>query len=192
MPNVVTSPSTRVDDQASTWSDAGAPKDASAQSSDTGTLDGADALPACPWEADPLLAKVPVELAARVDCGSTSLGILEDDAQTTLEGFVDCFTEASRAGRAAQFSVNYCVDCTVASTFVSTAEASVFHVYRLIDSYGTRTASGEVLPPRHEGRVESCERIEVFVEDAGIPRVRCVDPTVLFSCTGDISDLDAL
>lgn len=169
--------------------DAGSADDAPAQPHDASNLDAADAALSCPWETEPLLAKVPVERAIREDCGSTSLGILEDDAQTTLEGFVDCFSEALSAGRAAKLSVNYCVDCTIASTFVSTSGASIFHVFSVIDPYGTITESGEYLPPRHEGRVESCASVDVFVEDAGIPRVRCIGPVELFACDGPISDV---
>jgi hypothetical protein len=115
---------------------------------------------------------------------------VEGDTGALLAEFVDCFSDASNAGQPARFSVNYCLDCTEASTFVSTPAAAVFHVFRLIDPYGTLTEGGELLPPRRESRVESCRSIDIL-EGAGGPRVRCVEPVVLFECTGEISDLDS-
>lgn len=182
--------STGVEHPSSAPSDTGAASDASARSRDAGDFDATDAAPVCPWEIEPLLAKVPVEPSPRVNCGSDNASTFGDDLEAALNEVVECFSDALSARRAAEFSVNYCIDCTNASTFVSTSTASVFHVFRLIDPYGTWAVTGELLPPRREGRVESCESVEVVADDAGgAARVRCVGPTMLFACKGEISDL---
>jgi hypothetical protein len=76
--------------------------------------------------------------------------------------------ESTPDGEAAQFAVNYCIDCMILSTYVLTRSGKAFHVHMESDHFGDESSVATV---------ESCTGFAL--EQNG---VRCESPALLYSC----------
>ena len=142
--------------------DADITMDAQAPSS---SLDGGS----CVWELDDLLSQVGATTPERSDCGTFN-GAQTEQVSTALE----CLLETPD-GDAAQFTVNNCIDCSIPSTYVLTPKGDLFHIRMEADQFGD---------DRREVMVERCDNL-IDVADEG---VRCVNASVLYSCTDALQD----
>ena len=91
----------------------------------------------------------------------------------------DCFASGLEAGHAVQITINNCIDCMIHSTYVSTSDASRFHLYREADYYGD---------DRRVVRIESCTGF-VAGEGSG---ANCSGPETLYVCSGPLPDASGL
>lgn len=130
------------------------------------------AMAACPWQTDGLLTAVDAELSDRTDCGMVNSGF----ESNIITGAMDCFENSSIAGTSVEFTIINCVDCWIASTFVSTPQDGILHIFTEYDAYGDAV---------RESRVESCNGIGYARGDT----VRCIAPMRLFACKGAVSDV---
>jgi hypothetical protein len=117
----------------------------------------------CAWGVDELLRESDASVEMREDCGSFHYS---EDALAT--GY-QCFEAAVDAGRPAELTVNFCIDCAMPSTFVSTSSGELLRVEMEDDQFGdgSRTAT-----------VERCDRIST--DSRALPQ--CVNPTQLYLC----------
>jgi hypothetical protein len=128
--------------------------------------------PACPWESNGLLVKVGVvdAEAPRVDCGR------RNGSSGGLQAVLDCFTEARARGTAAEFTLNYCIDCYIAGTFVTLPTGDLFQIFVERDTWGDAL---------RESSVDACSGVSF----AGGIEVTCTAPVRLFACQGALSDV---
>lgn len=118
----------------------------------------------CVWGVDDLLREADALAEAREDCGS--YGGFDSDG--VAAGFA-CLDAAIDDGRPAELTVNFCVDCSIPSTFVSTSNGDLLRLEMEDDYFGDelRTAT-----------VERCA--EIGTEMNGLPR--CIEPVQLYEC----------
>jgi hypothetical protein len=119
--------------------------------------------PACDETVDQLLSKAGVEAPRRHDCGSVAYGSSE------VAAALSCFTTAQAAGQAVEVTVNNCIDCIDASTFVGTVSGKTYRVEIVVDPYGVDTRATSVA---------TCSQI--VVSDVGA--VTCTSATSLYTC----------
>jgi hypothetical protein len=132
---------------------------------ETDALDGA-----CLWETSELLSEVDAPTAELTDCG---LFLGEEPLDNA------CFADGLEAGRAVQITINNCIDCVIHSTYVSTADAGKFHLYREADYFGDNV---------REVRIDSCTD---FVAGEG-PGANCAGPAMLYDCSDPLPAPSAL
>jgi hypothetical protein len=132
---------------------------------ETDALDGA-----CLWETNELLSQVDAPTAELTDCGI----FLGDEPLDNA-----CFTDGLEAGRPVQITINNCIDCMIHSTYVSTADAAEFHLYREADHYGDNV---------REVRIDSCTG---FVAGEG-PGANCAGAAMLYTCSDPLRAPSAL
>jgi len=140
-----------------------APGDGGDAAADAGAPDSGAASQPCVWGLDELLAEAGVTTPPRSDCGSFN------DAETAkISAALDCLL-SSADGDAAEFTVNYCIDCSIPSTYVRTPSGDTFHVRMEADQYGD---------DKREATVERCAGLTKTTGG----RIHCVDAEVLYSC----------
>jgi hypothetical protein len=113
---------------------------------------------------DALLAAVGAPADERTDCGS--FNVL--DKENIVEG-LECFNIAIAASKAAQLTVNRCVDCSIPSTFVTTVDSRLFRIEVEQDHFGDKI--------RHVV-VESCQTIGADTQSD----VACEGAVTLYQC----------
>jgi hypothetical protein len=130
------------------------------------------AAPTCPWRIDDLLVKAQVAPSGRIDCGMVNA---TQGGESVLPA-LDCFTAAAVKERTVEFTVINCVDCWIASTFVSTPPDGILHVFTEYAAFSDLV---------RESRVEHCSGVSYERGDT----VRCIQPMMLFACEGPLSDI---
>lgn len=123
----------------------------------------------CTWGVDDLLAEAGVAPFERMDCGETNSGL-----SSAVQGSLSCF-EAAPAG--AEFTVNYCIDCAIPSTYVKTPEGRLLEVRMENDQFGDAL---------REARVDECDNL-VYSDEMV---VECVNATRLYACTDEFVGQD--
>lgn len=118
---------------------------------------------ACAWGVDDLLRESDAPVEARESCGYFAAS-----AELVAPGF-QCLEAAIDAGRPAELTVNFCIDCSIPSTFVSTSTGELLRVEMEDDFYGDELRTA---------RVERCENIET--DSRQLPQ--CVNPSQLYLC----------
>jgi hypothetical protein len=127
----------------------------------------ADAAGACLLGIDALLAEVGAPTDERTDCGSFN----DLDRENIVEG-LECFNTAILARKAAQLTVNRCIDCSIPSTFVTTADSRLFRIEVEQDHFGDKI--------RHVV-VESCQSVGGHTHgdvacDGAMTLYQCAEP----------------
>ena len=117
---------------------------------------------ACVWGVDELLSEVDVNSFQRMNCGAFN-SLQSEETASALQCLL-----VTPAGRGAEFSVNYCIDCEVLSTYVLTPDGGLFHVRMEHDSLGDDV---------REASVEHCAALK---HDGST--IECVDASLLYSC----------
>lgn len=130
------------------------------------------AAPTCPWLIDDLLVKAEVAPSGRLDCGMVNASLGGESVLPAL----DCFIAAAVKDRTVEFTVINCVDCWIASTFVSTPPDGILHVFTEYAAFSDLV---------RESRVEHCSGVGYERGDT----VRCIQPMMLFACEGPLSDI---
>jgi hypothetical protein len=111
---------------------------------------------------DALLAKVGASVSQRVDCGTYSY----------LDGLsLDCLFHSAEQGASAELTYNWCVDCDIQVTYVTTPEDGFLSVLMEEDYLAADR--------RREARVESCSGFRVEQEAT---LVECLEPILLYQC----------
>ena len=118
--------------------------------------------PTCVWGVGPLLAEAGVTNFEGKHCGYFNANV------EAVSGGLECLKSTPK-GQAAQFTVNYCLDCKIPLTYVITAAGEFYHVVMEADRYGD---------PYREARVEACDDL-IDERYAGI---RCANAAIVYSC----------
>lgn len=118
----------------------------------------------CAWDVDDLLGEADLPVEDREQCGSFG-GFEPEEVAVGYQ----CLQDASADDRAAELTVNYCVDCSIPSTFVATTDGDLLRVELENDMFGDhlRTAT-----------VERCAEIIIAAND--LPE--CTEPVLLHRC----------
>ena len=119
----------------------------------------------CVWGVDELLAEVGAEVGTRTACGSPNAG----DSQGVADA-LDCFDLELATGNAAEFTANFCKDCSIPHTYVGLSTGSFFEIILEDDAFGDDL---------REATVFACDSIELDANQ----RPSCVNATQLYDCT---------
>lgn len=103
-------------------------------------------------------------MAPRRDCGSFALF----DQPLSLA----CLFQAAEQGSSAETTYNWCIDCEIPVTYVTTPEDGFLSLRMEQDYFGADQL--------REARVESCSTFRV---DQAANWIECVDPILLYQCT---------
>lgn len=126
----------------------------------------------CPEDVDGLLATAGVGAGERLDCGFVN-GF---DLPLVTDG-IGCLFDAIETDQSAAFSVFYCIDCGVRTTYVNAPNSGLFEMAMRVNP-----ASGQL----SEADVGSCETV---ARTSDGEEIRCVDREPVFSCEGVRSPL---
>jgi hypothetical protein len=148
-------------DAASSKPDA-AVSDATSSEPDARVAD-ASSVTACVWGVNALLAEVNVTSSERTYCGTFNSAQVQ---QVSLA--LNCLLSIPR-GQGGELIVNYCIDCSIPSTYVLTPTGELFHVRMEEDLFGDDQRSATVA---------RCKNLVNHGESG----IECVDATLLYSC----------